>query len=233
MNRDRRISEDLDPVRLKLDVGTTTVSALLLTPGDPRAIYVFAHGAGAGMEHPFMSQMSLALAERGIATLRYNFPFMDGKRGRLDPKPVLHASVRAATRLAAAELPGVPIIAGGKSMGGRMTSEAQAGEPLPDVRGLVFVGFPLHPPGKRSTERADHLANVELPMLFLQGTRDALADLELLGKVLEGLGTRATLHVLDGADHGFHVLKSSGRSDQEVIEELADRFVDWLPKAMG
>ncbi|MQA91584.1 MAG: alpha/beta hydrolase [Gemmatimonas sp.] len=223
---------DRDPRRLKLTLGDRSVSALLLTPPNPRALYIVAHGAGAGMEHPFITAISRELGERGIATLRFNFPYMDGPRRRLDAKPVLHSSVRAAVTLGTAELPEVPIIAGGKSMGGRMTSAAQAEEPMPGVRGLVFLGFPLHPPKRLGTERADHLDQVDVPSLFLQGTRDTLADLELMGEVTAKLGRRATLHVVDGADHGFHVLKRSSRSDSEVIEELADTIADWLPAAI-
>jgi uncharacterized protein len=218
--------------RLQLQVAERSVGAILDAPADPRALYVLAHGAGAGMEHAFMSAIAAAVGERGIATLRYNFPYMDGRRGRIDTKPVLHGAVRAAVELGARELPGVPVIAGGKSMGGRMTSEAQAAEPLPGVLGLVFLGFPLHPPKRPATERAAHLGDVALPMLFLQGTRDDLADLGLISQVTEGLGARAALKVVDGADHGFHVLKRSGRSDAEVMEELADGLAEWLRRVL-
>jgi uncharacterized protein len=203
------------------------VSALLLAPDDPRALYVFAHGAGANMEHAFMEAMAQKLAQNRIATFRYNFPYMEHRRGRPDLKHVLHRTVRAAVETARALVPDIPLIAGGKSMGGRMTSEAQAHEPLADVRALAFVGFPLHPPKKPSSDRAEHLARVEIPMLFLQGTRDDLASLELMHGVCGELGTRATLHVLEGADHSFHVLKRSGRTDDEVMQEMADVFVAW------
>lgn len=223
---------DQTPRRLQLSVGDHSVGAILDAPADARALYVLAHGAGAGMEHPFMSAIASAVRERGIATLRYNFPYMDGPRRRLDPKPVLHATVRAAVELGGRELPGVPIVAGGKSMGGRMTSEAQADEALPGVLGLVFLGFPLHPPKRPATERAAHLENVAIPMLFLQGTRDDLADLELIRQVTDDLTPRATLHVVEGGDHSFHVLKRSGRTDAQAIEELADTIGDWLRKVV-
>lgn len=214
--------------RLPFAVGEATLSALLLAPPSARALYVYAHGAGAGMEHPFMEASARALAGRGIATFRYNFPYMEQRRGRPDPGSVLQRAVRAAVEAASAALPGVPLFAGGKSMGGRMSSEAQAKAPLQGVRGLVFVGFPLHRPKSPSTERADHLARVQLPMLFLQGTRDEMADLELVRGVTTGLGASATLHMVEGADHGFHVLKRSGRTDAEVIDELANRIGSWM-----
>jgi uncharacterized protein len=208
--------------------GGEALPALLLAAQAPRALYVFAHGAGAGMEHAFMERVARALADRRVATFRYEFPYMAQRRGRPDRKPVLLRTVRAAVEAAGAALPGVPLLAGGKSMGGRMTSEAQAEAPLAGVRGLVFTGFPLHAPKRPATERAAHLAQVELPMLFLQGTRDDLADLELIREVAGQLGARATLHVVEGANHGFHVLKRSGRADAEVIEELAAAVADWL-----
>ncbi|HUE77792.1 MAG TPA: alpha/beta family hydrolase, partial [Longimicrobiales bacterium] len=177
------------------------VSALLVAPPSPRAALVLAHGAGAGMRHAFMQAVADGLAERGVATLRYQFPYMEAGGRRPDRPAVAHAAVRAAVDAAGRELPDVPLFAGGKSFGGRMTSQAAADAPLPGVRGLVFFGFPLHPPGRPGTERADHLAAVTVPMLFLQGTRDDLADLALLRPVLEPLGDRATLHVVEGADH--------------------------------
>ena len=215
------------PHRSTLSIDDRTVSTLLVEPGDTRAVYVLAHGAGAGMEHPFMGEMATALAKRGIATFRYNFPYLEGRRGRIDPKPLLHATVRAAVRAAADALPGVPLFAGGKSMGGRMTSEAQAEEPLPGARGMAFLGFPLHPPKRPGTERAVHLEQVTIPMLFLQGTRDDLADLELICGVASSLGERAMLSVVEGADHSFHVLKRSGRSDAEVLDDLAIQIDNW------
>ncbi|RYY79491.1 MAG: alpha/beta hydrolase [Comamonadaceae bacterium] len=205
------------------------MSATLLTaPPDPQACYVFAHGAGAGMDHSFMDAIATGLAQRGIATLRFQFPFMEQGSKRPDPPKVAQAAVRAAVEEAARRLPGVPLFAGGKSFGGRMTSQAQAEAPLEGVRGIVFVGFPLHGANKPSTDRAKHLADVKVPMLFLQGTRDALADLELMQQAARGLGKRATLHVVDGADHAFHVLVRSGRNDAQVREELLDTMAAWI-----
>jgi predicted alpha/beta-hydrolase family hydrolase len=201
---------------------------MLVRPPDAWALYVLAHGAGAGMRHPFLEQLSFALAACGVATLRYEFPYMEAGGGRIDPKPVLEASVRAA--VAAAREHGLPIFAGGKSMGGRMTSQAQAHEPLPGVRGIAFVGFPLHPARKPSVARAEHLREVRVPMLFLQGTRDELADLALLRPIVAALPL-AQMHVVEDADHSFHVRKKSGRTDAEVIAELAQTFAAWA-KAM-
>lgn len=215
------------PSRVILADGTS-VSAVLVAPAQASAAFVFAHGAGAGMNHPFMADLAAALGERGIATLRYQFPFMEHGSKRPDDPATAHATVRAAVAEAAARLPGVPLYAGGKSFGGRMTSQAQAAHPLDGVRGLVFVGFPLHPAGKPGTLRAAHLAGVQLPMLFLQGTRDALADLALMRTTAAQLGQLATLHVVEGADHSFHVLVRSGRSDARVLEELADTMAGWM-----
>jgi predicted alpha/beta-hydrolase family hydrolase len=201
---------------------------ILDTPAAPQACYVFAHGAGAGMHHAFMAAMAHGLVERGIACLRFEFPFMQQGSRRPDPPAVAHATVRQAVQEARHRLPGVPLFAGGKSFGGRMTSQAQAAEPLPDVRGLVFTGFPLHAAGKPSTERAAHLADVRLPMLFLQGTRDALADLALVRQALAPLADRATLHAVEGADHAFHVLVRSGRTEAQVHKELLDRMAAWM-----
>src|SRR5216117_715152 len=204
---------------LRFSVGQTSgeVSGLLVRPPDARLLCVLAHGAGAGMRHPFLEAVARALAEQKIATLRYQFPYMEQRARRPDPPAVAAATVRAAVAEAARVAPGLPLIAGGKSFGGRMTSTALAEEPLPGVRGLVFLGFPLHPPGRPGDSRAEHLAQVQIPMLFLQGTRDEFADLKLLGPVIKRLGTRATLHLVDGADHSFHVLKRSGRTDGEVL----------------
>ena len=197
---------------------------------DSFCLYVLAHGAGAGMRHPFLEALAEALAAQRVATLRYEFPYMaEGKR-RIDPPPVLHARVREAVEAAALE--GLPLFAGGKSMGGRMTSQAQALEALAGVRGLAFVGFPLHPAGQPGTQRAAHLSGVRLPMLFLQGTRDELADLALLRPVVEGL-PQATLHLVEDADHSFHVRKKSGRSDSEVLDELSRTFAGWARRAIG
>lgn len=192
-------------------------------------MYVLAHGAGAGMRHPFLSRVAAALAERRIATLRYQFPYMEAGVRRPDPPRVAIAAVRAAVDAAARAAPGVVLVAGGKSFGGRMTSQAQAEERLPGVMGLVFLGFPLHPPGRRGVARADHLDRVAVPMLFLQGTRDTFADPALLRIVLERLGRRATLHEVDGGDHSFKLLKRAGRSDVEVAEELVNAVAEWLP----
>lgn len=204
------------------------MQTLVDSPSGPKAVCVLAHGAGAGMEHGFMSAIAAALAERGIAVLRFNFPFMEQGSKRPDPPAVAQAAVRAAMAEAARRWPGLPLYAGGKSFGGRMTSQAQAKEPLPGVRGLVFLGFPLHAAKKPSTERAQHLAQVRVPMLFLQGTRDALAELDLVREVVAPLAP-ATLHVVEGADHGFEVLKRSGRTDEEVLAELAGTIAGWLP----
>jgi predicted alpha/beta-hydrolase family hydrolase len=204
-----------------------SVSALLLQPPQARACYVFAHGAGAGMTHPSMETIATGLAERGIATLRYQFPYMEKGSKRPDPPAIAHATVRAAVAEAARGCAKLPLIAGGKSFGGRMTSQAQAISPLAGVVGLAFFGFPLHPAGKPSRERAKHLADVHVPMLFLQGTRDALAELTLLEPVVNGLGPLATLHLVKEADHSFHVLARSGRNDREVTTELLDAFAAW------
>ena len=204
------------------------VSALLMQPPQARACYVFAHGAGAGMTHASMEKVAAELAERGIATLRYQFPYMEKGSKRPDAPAVAHAAVRAAVSEAGRRCGALPLIAGGRSFGGRMTSQAQALSPLPGVRGLAFLGFPLHPAGKPASERAKHLTGINIPMLFLQGTRDALAELNLLEPVVKDLGPRATSRLLEGADHSFHVLKSSGRSDREVMDEALDAFVAWV-----
>jgi hypothetical protein len=189
---------------------------------------VFAHGAGAGMTHSFMEAFANGLCERGIASLRYQFPYMEKGSKRPDPPAVAQAAVRAAIAKAAGVFPGLALIAGGKSFGGRMTSQAQATAPLPGVRGLAFAGFPLHPAGKPSTDRADHLARIDIPMLFLQGTRDGLAEVTLIEGVVKRLGPPATLHLADGADHSFHVLARSGRRDADVMNEILDAFANWL-----
>ena len=204
------------------------VSALLRAPANSRACYVLAHGAGAGMRHPFMGAIAEALAARGVATLRYQFPYMEQGSRRPDVPNVAHATVRAAVVEAARAMPGVALVAGGKSFGGRMTSEAQAAALLPGVRGVVFLGFPLHPAGKPSDERASHLANVQVPMLFLQGTRDDLANLALLRPVVERLGSRASLVLFEAADHSFHVPAKSGRKDADVLDSLADAIAAWV-----
>ena len=203
------------------------VSGLLQTPPQARACYVLAHGAGAGMRHPFMAAVAAGLAERGIATLRYQFPYMERGSKRPDPPHLAHAAVRAAVAAARQALPGLALIAGGKSFGGRMTSQAQARTPLPDVRGLAFLGFPLHPAGKPSRERSEHLFDIEIPMLFLQGTRDTLARLDQIEPVCQALGARATLKLFVDADHSFHVPARSGRKDAQVLGEVLDTLAGW------
>jgi uncharacterized protein len=216
---------------LSIGVGKdTSVSALLTKPARANACFVFAHGAGAGMTHSYMEAVAAGLAGRDVATLRYQFPYMEKKSKRPDPPAVAQATVRAAVETATRVLPDLPLIAGGKSFGGRMTSQAQAKQALAGVRGLAFFGFPLHAAGKPSVERAAHLADIQIPMLFLQGTRDKLAELDLLKPVVERLGTRATLRVIEGADHSFHVLARSGRKDDDVMQEVLDAFVAWLAK---
>ncbi|MET3842778.1 alpha/beta family hydrolase [Bradyrhizobium sp. OAE829] len=216
---------------LKIEIASADpVSALLIHPPQARACYVFAHGAGAGMAHASMEVIAAGLADRDIATLRYQFPYMEKGSKRPDAPVVAHAAVRAAVAQAARRCAGLPLIAGGKSFGGRMTSQAQAIDALPGVRGLAFFAFPLHPAGKPSSDRAKHLAAVEVPMLFLQGTRDALAELSLLEPVVKGLGKRATLHLVKEADHSFHVLARSGRNDREVMTEVLDAFAAWAGK---
>lgn len=216
-------------MNLEISVGDRIgrVSGLLTRPDDARVLYVLAHGAGAGMRHRFMEAIAAALAERGVASLRYQFPYTEAGARRPDPPAVLEATVRAAVAAAGDIAPGLPLIAGGKSMGGRMTSGAAARGPLPGVAGLVFLGFPLHRPKQPSEDRAAHLSQITLPMLFLQGTRDELADLGLITGVCARLGPLATLHVVEGADHGFDVLKRSGRTGEEVLDELADTVVAW------
>ncbi|MDB5954295.1 alpha/beta family hydrolase [Ramlibacter sp.] len=221
------MSPAAEPLRLALPEGATT-SALLDLPDPPHAALVLAHGAGAGMQHMFLASLAQGLAERHIATLRFQFPFAEHGVKRPDSPARAQATVRCAVAEAARRLPGVPLFAGGKSFGGRMSSQAQAEEPLAGVRGLVFVGFPLHPASKPATARAAHLQQVQLPMLFLQGTRDALADLGLIRQVHASLGARATLHVVEGADHAFHVLARSGRTDAQVLQELLDATARWM-----
>jgi len=198
-----------------------------LAQTDARYLYVFAHGAGAGMQHPFMVRASEALGRHGIATHRYEFPYMKAGKSRPDSPAVAEAAVREAVREAAKKAPAARLLAGGKSFGGRMTSQAQAREPLPGVRGLVFLGFPLHPPGRPGVERAEHLSAIEIPMLFLQGTRDEFATLDLLQGVVKRLGSRATLHLIEEGDHSFKVPKRSGKTESDVLEELATTIQQW------
>jgi predicted alpha/beta-hydrolase family hydrolase len=214
------------------DVRVGDVSGLLLRPDGARLLYVVAHGAGAGMRHPFLESIAQRLAERSIATLRYQFPYLEQGARRPDPPAVAAATVRAAVAEAARLAPGLPLVAGGKSFGGRMTSTAQAEEPLSAVRGLVFLGFPLHPPGRPGDSRAEHLAQVRIPMLFLQGDRDEFADLKLLRPVVKRLGVGATLHLVEGGDHSFKVLKRTGRAGDDVMTELVTTIDRWATKLL-
>ena len=200
---------------------------LARAPSAPSFGYVLAHGAGAGMRHPFLESIAQSLFDRGVATLRYEFAYMEQHKSRPDSPAVAAARVREAVARARAEWPGLPLVAGGKSFGGRMTSTAQAEEPLEGVRGLAFLGFPLHPPGKPGTSRADHLFQVQVPMLFLQGTRDEFAQLDLLTGLCEKLGPRARLHLIDDGDHSFKVPKRAGRTAEQVMAELADRIAEF------
>lgn len=218
----------MEPVLLRLNTAAGQVSALGLLPAGARALAVLAHGAGAGMRHPFLEAVTSALATHGIGTFRYQFPYMEAGRSRTDTPAVAADTVRRAVEAAARFAPGLPLVAGGKSFGGRMTAVAAAQEPLPAVRGLVFLGFPLHPPKRSGTSRAESLGRVALPMLFLQGTRDDFADLELIRQVVDGLGGLATLHVIDEANHGFEVPKRTGRSHADVIAELAATTASWI-----
>jgi predicted alpha/beta-hydrolase family hydrolase len=215
---------------LSLHVSDTVgdVDAILESPPQPFAAYVFAHGAGAGMRHAFIEAVARDLHAGGVATLRYQFPYMHAGKHRPDPPARLEATVRAAVEAAAAELPGVALFAGGKSMGGRMSSQAAAAGLIDRIHGLAFLGFPLHPPGRDGVKRAAHLAQVAAPMLFVQGTRDDLANLELMRDVCDSLGARATLHVVDGGDQSFKVLKRSGRTSEDVMAEIISTMVSWM-----
>jgi predicted alpha/beta-hydrolase family hydrolase len=214
-------------VTLRVDENLS-VSGLLEQPANARACYVLAHGAGAGMQHKSMAAVAEGLAGLGIATLRYQFPYMEQGKRRPDPPPLCHATVRAAVAEAARLLPGLPLIAGGRSFGGRMTSQAQALAPLPGVRGLAFLAFPLHPAGAPADTRAEHLARVSIPMLFLTGTRDALAERALLEPVVARLGERATLSLIEDADHSFHVRARSGRNDVQALDDVLQRLAAWI-----
>jgi predicted alpha/beta-hydrolase family hydrolase len=216
-----------EPVTINLDADRI-VSGLWQAPQGATAAVVLAHGAGAGMTHRSMVAIAEGLAARGVATLRYNFPYMERGSRRPDAPPLAQATVRAATAEAARLAPDLPLFAGGRSFGGRMTSQAQAAEPLPGVRGLVFFAFPLHPPGKPGVERADHLADVAVPMLFLQGANDEFADLALLQATVTGLGERAILKLLDAADHSFHIPAKTGRKDADVLAEALDATREWM-----
>ncbi|MGH8487704.1 MAG: alpha/beta hydrolase family protein [Gammaproteobacteria bacterium] len=228
------IAKSLGPLPVSITVDDTQrVSGLLQAPQNARACYVLAHGAGAGMAHPFMSSVADGLAERGIATLRYQFPYMERGSKRPDPPRLAQATVRAAVAEASGLAPGLALFAGGKSYGGRMTSQAHAEAPLPEVRGLVFLGLPLHPPGRPSEERGKHLFDVQIPMLFLQGSRDALADLQLLEPLLKQLGARATLKLFADADHSFHLPARTGRKDSQVRAEILDAMADWIERLIS
>jgi predicted alpha/beta-hydrolase family hydrolase len=216
--------------QIRISVGKTPVSALLEIPSNASACFVFAHGAGAGMAHPFMAAVADGMAQRGIASLRYQFPYMEKGGKRPDPPKIAHAAVRGAVAEARRQLPDLPLLAGGKSFGGRMTSQAQAIAPLEGVMGLAFFGFPLHPAKRPSRERAEHLADVRIPMLFLQGTRDALAELSELEPVCAAFGSRVTFKLLADADHSFHVPARTGRKDAEVLAEALDAFADWAAR---
>jgi len=203
------------------------VSAILIKPSNAKMFLVFAHGAGAGMQHPFMENVSKLLADNKVATFRFQFPYMEKKIKHPDIPNILMETVRSAVNAAKNEVGDLPLFAGGKSLGGRMTSNAAAKSPFPNVKGIIFFGFPLHAPGKPSSERAEHLYNVTVPMLFLQGTRDSLADFNLLKPLCKKLGEKAELHIIEGADHSFHVLKSSGKDDKSVLKELAEKVSIW------
>jgi len=220
------------PATITVD-DTHRVSGLLQAPPEARACYVMAHGAGAGMAHPFMAAMANGLAERDIATLRYQFPYMEQGSKRPDSPKLAQATVRAAVAEASRLVPELALFAGGKSFGGRMTSQAQAASPLSGVRGLVFLGFPLHPAGRPSDERGAHLSAVQIPMLFVQGTRDQLADLQLLQTLAGQLGARATLKLFQDADHSFHVPARTGRKDPEIMAGISDALADWIGKAIA
>ena len=218
---------EVHTITIRLPDGNA-VSGLLLVPDAVRAGYVLAHGAGAGMFHPFMTATAERLADRGVATIRYQFPYMERGTRRPDAPKVAHATVRAAVDAAAIRLPGLPLFAGGKSFGGRMTSQAQAEAPLPGITGLIFLGFPLHPAKRPSLDRARHLANVRVPMLFLQGARDALAEHDLMTRVVAELGHRATLITFPDADHSFHVPARTGRTDAQVLTKVCDAIAAWM-----
>jgi uncharacterized protein len=217
-------------LRFQATKSSGNVSAVLRVPEDAEYLLVLAHGAGAGMNHPFMEMLSVKLAEKNFAVFRYQFPYFEKGKRSPDPPNILTATVRSAVETASNQLKHLPIFAGGKSLGGRMTSTADSKEALPNVKGIIFFGFPLHAPGKPSSDRAEHLFKVNVPMLFLQGTRDQLADLNLLKPVIKKLKDKAELNIIEGADHSFHVLKSSGRTDEQVIEELAESGRVWANK---
>jgi uncharacterized protein len=225
-------SEATNPISIEVN-DAIRVSGLLQAPPGARACYVLAHGAGAGMDHPFMADVARGLALRGLATLRYQFPYMERGSRRPDPPQLAHAAVHAASAATLRLLPGLPLIAGGKSFGGRMTSQAQAKASLPGVRGLAFLGFPLHPAGRPSQDRAEHLFDVQIPMLFLQGSRDTLASLDQLQPLCKKLGERTTLKLFTDADHSFHVPARTGRKDTQVLGEVLDALAAWIDSVTG
>jgi predicted alpha/beta-hydrolase family hydrolase len=225
------MSDKASGLKIALEDGQQ-VSTLLDAPASPRAVLVLGHGAGAGMAHPFMAKVAAGLTERGIACLRYQFPYMERGSKRPDTPAVAQAAVRAAVNEAARQLPGLPLFAGGKSFGGRMSSQAQAAAPLPGVRGLVFFGFPLHPPGKPGSERGRHLSEIRLPLLFLQGTRDEFAQLDLLQAQVRQLGKPARLTLFENADHSFHVPARTGRKDSQVLAEALDATATWIDEVL-
>ncbi len=219
----------MTPEPVIIDLGEDrAVSGLWMKPDAATAVLVLAHGAGAGMAHKSMTAIAEGLAERGVATLRYNFPYMERGSKRPDAPALAHAAVRAAVAQAARLAPDLPLFAGGRSFGGRMTSQAQAAQPLAGVRGLVFFAFPLHPPAKPGVERAEHLAEIKIPLLFLQGSRDEFARLDLLESTVDALGDLATLKLLDAADHAFHAPAKTGRKDAEVLGEALDAARAWI-----
>jgi hypothetical protein len=220
----------VDSQEITILAGNARISGLLLRPPEAKALFLFAHGAGAGMRHKAMESNARGLAERGVATLRYNFPYMEKGSRRPDTPKVAHSAVRSAAAAALELAPDLPLFAGGRSFGGRMTSQAQAIEPLPGVRGLAFIGFPLHPAGKPGIERAGHLAQVDVRMLFVSGDRDGLAELDLLRSVVAGLGARAALHLVAQADHSFKVAAKSGRTSADAEAEALDALTEWMLK---
>jgi predicted alpha/beta-hydrolase family hydrolase len=224
---------DARAVRFPVAGTSIQVSGVWVRPGEAAALYVFAHGAGAGMSHTFMTGVARGLAAAGIASLRYQVPYMEAGRRRPDPPHLLESTVRSAVAFGLERSEGLPIFAGGKSMGGRMSSRAAADNGLPGVRGLVFLGFPLHPPGRAGTERAEHLSRVTVPMLFVQGTRDSFARLDLLRPLCERLAPRATLHLVEGGDHSFKVLRSGGRSEVDILDELSGTISAWVRRILG
>ena len=231
---DSQLGDGVSLTRLAFEASphSGSVSALLLVPAEPRFLYVMAHGSGAGMEHPFLTGVATELAARNVATFRYQFPYMEAGRKRPDPPKLLTQTVCAAVTAGATAAPRLPVFAGGKSLGGRISSHAAVNGDLPTVHGLAFLGYPLHAAGKPASKRGDHLGQVNLPMLFLQGDRDRLADLKLVRPLCKSLRRRATLHVVNGGDHSFQTLKRSGREQPEVLDEIADAIADWAAKSL-